>query len=173
MYFVWIMGRFTVVLNFHHQDNSFTIELATRPILLTRTVVYRYSMDNDAWQTLPPAMNLVSFSHLSSGHHTFSFQSEQEGVTSEVQTIDIFIERPWYLSWWAILLWSAILAFIIWLDYQLISRKRAERRLKAEKERENAINDAKLQFFMNIAHEFRTPMTLVVSPLQKLMKRNN
>ena len=159
--------------NISNQDNSFTIELATRPILLTRTVVYRYSMDNDAWQTLPPAMNLVSFSHLSSGHHTFSFQSEQEGVTSEVQTIDIFIERPWYLSWWAILLWSAILAFIIWLDYQLISRKRAERRLKAEKERENAINDAKLQFFMNIAHEFRTPMTLVVSPLQKLMKRNN
>ena len=159
--------------NISNQDNSFTIELATRPILLTRTVIYRYSMDNDPWQTLPPVMNLVSFSHLGSGHHTFRFQTEQEGINSEVQSIDIFIERPWYLSWWAIILWNAILAAIIWLIYQLVSRQRVERRLKVEKERENAINDAKLQFFMNIAHEFRTPMTLVVSPLQKLMKRNN
>ncbi len=161
------------VYNISNQDNSFTLELATRPILLTRSVIYRYSMDHDAWQTLPPAMNLVSFSHISSGSHIFRFQTEQEGITSEVQTISIFIERPWYLAWWAVILWLAILAVIIWLIWQLLSRRTAERRLKIEKERENAINDAKLQFFMNIAHEFRTPMTLVVSPLQKLMKRNN
>ena len=156
-----------------NQDNAFTIELATRPILMTRSVVYRYSMDDDSWQTLPPAMNLVSFSRLSSGNHVFRFQTDQEGLTSEVQTIDIFIERPWYRSWWASILWLAILAAIIWLIYQLISRQRVERKLKVEKEREKAINEAKLQFFMNIAHEFRTPMTLVVSPLQKLMKRDN
>ena len=161
------------IYHISNQDNSFTLELATRPILMTRSVVYRYSMDNDSWQTLPPAMNLVSFSHISSGDHTFRFQTDQEGLTSEVQTISIFIQRPWYLSWWAIILWLAILAAIVWLIYQLVSRQRMERRLKAEKERENAINEAKLQFFMNIAHEFRTPMTLVVSPLQKLMKRNN
>ena len=161
------------VYHISNQDNSFTLELATRPILMTRSVVYRYSMDDDPWQTLPPAMNLVSFSHIDSGNHTFRFQTDQEGLTSEVQTISIFIQRPWDLSWWAIILWLAILAAIVWLIYQLMSRQRVERRLKAEKEREKAINEAKLQFFMNIAHEFRTPMTLVVSPLQKLMKRNN
>lgn len=156
-----------------NQDHSFTLELATCPILMTHSVAYRYSMDGDPWQTLPPAMNRVSFSHISSGRHTFRFQAEQEGLTSEVQAVEIFIERPWYLSAWAIALWLAILAAILWLVYQLVSRQRVERHLKHEKEREKAINEAKLQFFMNIAHEFRTPMTLVVSPLQKLMKRDN
>jgi len=156
-----------------NEDHSFTLELATQPILMTRSVIYRYSMDGDPWQTLPPAMNRVSFSHMSSGSHTFRFQVEQEGEVSDIQSVEIFIERPWYLSWWAMLLWLLLLAAIIWLIYQLQSRHRVERQLKVEKEREKAINEGKLQFFMNIAHEFRTPMTLVVSPLQKLMKRDN
>ncbi len=155
------------------EDHSFTLELATRPILMSHSVIYRYSMDGDPWQTLPPAMNRVSFSHISSGPHTFRYQIEQEGIVSEVQSIDIFIERPWYRSWWASMLWLMLLAAILWLIYQLQNRHRVERQLKIEKEREKAINEGKLQFFMNIAHEFRTPMTLVVSPLQKLMKKDN
>jgi len=156
-----------------NEDHSFTLELATRPILMTRSVTYRYSMDDDPWQTLPPAMNRVSFSHMSSGPHTFRFLVEQDGRSSEVQSIRIFIERPWYRSWWATVLWLILISAILWLIYQLQSRHRVERQLKIEKEREKAINEGKLQFFMNIAHEFRTPMTLVVSPLQKLMKRDN
>ena len=161
------------VYQISNEDHSFTLELATRPILLTHSVTYRYSMDNDPWQTLPSLMNRVSFSHMSSGSHTFRFQVLQEDNTSEVETVNIFIERPWYRTWWASLIWFAILGGIIWLIYQLLRRHRIERKLKLEKERERAINEGKLQLFMNIAHEFRTPMTLVVSPLQKLMKKDN
>lgn len=161
------------VYRISNQDHSFTIELATRPILQTHSVIYRYSMDGAPWETLPPMMNRVSFSQIESGDHEFRFQILHDGVESEVESVLITIARPWYRSWWASLLWLLVLSIIGWLLWQFLQRKRVERHLRRRQERETAINEAKLQFFMNIAHEFRTPMTLVVSPLQKLINSDS
>lgn len=150
-------------------NHSFSIELATCPIMLTGRVVYRYSMDGDRWQLLPPGLNRVSFSHISSGTHQFRFQSIFDGTTSDIETAEIRIAYPWYKSWWAMLIWLGILALIVYLVIQLVRRRMQMRRRLREHHQHEAINEAKLQFFMNISHEFRTPMTLILSPLQKLM----
>ena len=151
------------------ENHSFTIELATCPIMLTGRVVYRYSMDGDRWQTLPPGLNRMSFSHMPSGSHSFRFQSLYDGAESELQTVIIRIAYPWYRSWWATLLWLGIIALVVWLSLQLALRRIQLRRRLREHHQHEAINEAKLQFFMNISHEFRTPMTLILTPLQKLM----
>lgn len=150
-------------------DNSFTIQLATCPIMLSNRVHYRYSMDGDPWQTLPSRLNRVSFSHLSSGKHTFQFQAFGDGIDSNVTTTDIYIEYPWYRSRAAIISWFILLAAVCYLIIHIVQRQRHAKHLERAHQQEVAINEAKLQFFMNIAHEFRTPMTLIVSPLHKLM----
>lgn len=151
------------------QDHSFSIELATRPILQTFSVTYRYAMDNDAWQTLPPTVNRVMFSHMNPGSHTFRFQIEADGTLSPVESIQIDIARPWYLSWWALLLGLLILGNIVWLVIQQVRRRIREKKIRLKHAREVSDKEEKLAFFINLAHEIRTPMTLVVSPLQKLM----
>lgn len=150
-------------------DHSFSIELAARPILSTYSVGYRYSLDDDHWQTLPAGTNRVSFSGISSGSHTFSYQLFGDGYSSDVVQTTIFIARPWYRQWWSVLLWLLIAVLIICLFVLRTRRNLYERKLRRKHEQEVAINEGKLQFFMNIAHEFRTPMTLVVAPLQKLI----
>ena len=157
------------VYSISNQDHSFTIELATRPIMLTHRVQYRYSMDDDPWQTLPPMLNRVSFSHITSGKHQFRFQAVSDGATSEVGSAIIDIAYPWYTRTEAKIGWAAILLLLLYLLYLLFERRRQEAHRNREHQQEVAINEAKLQFFMNIAHEFRTPMTLIVSPLHKLM----
>jgi len=149
--------------------HSFSIELGARPILRTRTVNYRYSLDGDRWQTLPSMVNTISFSHISSGSHTFRYQILDEMGESPVEELRIDIGYPWYEQWWANLIWLTLLLLLLFLLYRHTQRIRNEKKLLRAQERETAINEAKLQFFMNIAHDFRTPMTLVVSPLQKLM----
>lgn len=151
------------------EDHSFLIEMATRPLLYTHSVIYRYSLDGDAWQTLPPMTNRVSFSGISSGSHHFRYQVVSEGTTYDEQEARIYIARPWYRSWWSYLILCILVGIIIFLLIQRYRRMRYERHLQRVHEREVAINEAKLQFFMNIAHDFRTPMTLVVAPLQKLI----
>jgi len=152
-----------------NDDHSFSIELATCPILYTHSVGYRYSFDGDTWQTMPSGTNRVSFSGIGSGKHKFSFQILLDGYASEVCDTTIVIANPWYRQWWSYLLWGVLLAFFILLLVQRVRRTHYERQLRRQHEKEVAINEGKLQFFMNIAHEFRTPMTLVVAPLQKLM----
>ena len=160
------------VYQLEERDRSFSIELATRPIMQTFSVTYLYAMDNDAWQTLPPSVNRVTFSRISSGNHTFRFQTDVDGKLSPVKTVKILVARPWFLQWWALLIWLAILSIIVWLIIQQLRRRYREKRLRLKHAREVAIKEEKLQFFMNLAHEIRTPMTLVVSPLQKLMSND-
>lgn len=151
------------------EDHSFRIEMATRPLLYTHSVTYRYSLDGDAWQTLPPMTNSLSFSGIASGSHIFRYQVVSEGTTYDEQEARIYIAHPWYRTWWSYLVLFILVGIIIYLLVQRYRRIRYERHLQRVHEREVAINEAKLQFFMNIAHDFRTPMTLVVAPLQKLI----
>ena len=155
--------------NLEHADNSPTIEIGTLPIMGTRKAHYKYSLDHDKWISLPPGQNHVTFSHLPAGTHVFKFCGVMNGVESKVETLTFVIANPWYLTGWALLLWFAILASVLWMGISYLKHHRKSRADRIEHEQKQAINEAKLQFFMNMSHEIRTPMTLIVSPLQKLI----
>lgn len=160
------------IYNLSDEEHAFTMVMATLPLNYTKRVVYSYSMDNSNWQALPPLTNRISFTSVPSGNHTFRFKATCDGLESEVGFIKLYIAHPWYHSWWAIcllLLVTSSLAYLLMLH--LMRKRQMRERLRQHKQTE-AINEAKLQFFMNIAHEFRTPMTLIVSPLQKLISND-
>lgn len=153
--------------------HSFSFEMVTSPLTMTRRVIYRCQMDDDGWQDLPMSQNQLSYSHMSPGHHTFEVCAIANGVKSEVTTVHIFIAYPWYRQWWAWLLWismSGFLAFIVWKQYD--SHRKEKLRVREAEMAEKA-QEERLQFFINIAHDLRTPMTLIASPLQKLISTDN
>lgn len=153
-----------------YQDNSPTIEMGTLPIMSTRRASYRYSLDKEAWITLPQGQNHVAFSYLSPGKHVFECVALVNGIESDVERLTFYIAFPWYLQWWAQLLWIGLLMLALWLLYSHLNQRRKTRESLMKHEQSQAINEAKLEFFMNISHEIRTPMTMIVSPLQKLIK---
>lgn len=156
--------------NLEHEDNSPTIEMGTLPIMSTGRTIYRYSLDHDAWITLPQGQNHVTFSHLPAGKHVFDFVGIVNGVESEMERLTFTVAPAWYMTWWAQLLWFAVFVMILWVVYLQINHRHQTRLSLMQHEQTQAVNEAKLQFFMNISHEIRTPMTMIVSPLQKLIK---
>ncbi|MFW5983387.1 MAG: ATP-binding protein [bacterium] len=94
-------------------------------------------------------------------------------------SMQITINPPWWLTWWAYLLYIIfILGILVLMRYfairkEKIKEKNKFERLKLEKERE--LDKFKLDFFTKITHEIRTPVTLITAPLEKLMQkeRNN
>ncbi|MDO4496371.1 MAG: helix-turn-helix domain-containing protein [Bacteroidales bacterium] len=160
------------VNEFQHDDNTLVISMGLLPIMQNRRAIFAYRLDGDSWTYLPMGSNTVSLSHLTSGSHTFIYKALLNGVESEIKQFSFSILYPWYYRWWAWLLWSAIaLAIVAYGIHRLRKRKAEKHRLVQEKHLQ-AINEAKMQFFTNMAHEIRTPMTLIVGPLMKLMKQD-
>ena len=95
----------------------------------------------------------------------------------------MLFRSPWYSSWWAILLYilaGLLILTAIWLLYRRIRRVRKEaarrihevrrerERVEKEKEQEKRLSKIQMNYFSNVAHEFRTPLTMIVGPVSQL-----
>ena len=148
--------------------NAINVELATLPLHMTHRVTYFYSLDGADWMMLPVPMNHILFNNISCGSHTLRTKTVVDGIESEVAETKIYVPYPWFLRWWAMLIWLAIIAAAIYYIYMFLQRRRDMSKALAEHKREEELKETKLQFFMNVVHDLRTPLTLVVTPLQKL-----
>lgn len=104
--------------------------------------------------------------------------ANNDGVWNDVlTTLEIRIHPAPWRSWWAFMIYALLIGLSLYgLLFILRTRSRYKHHLALEKiESENikAINQAKLQFFTNISHEFRTPLTLILGPLQQLLSQYN
>jgi len=117
----------------------------------------------------------ATYRYLEPGDYVFKVKaSNQDGVWfNDYAAIKIHILPPWYKAWYAWLLYAL---FAIALVYYYLQYKSNQSKLKydiklaqitAEKEKE--LNEKKLSFFTNISHEYRTPLTLIISPLKELL----
>ncbi|SEJ39513.1 ligand-binding sensor domain-containing protein [Dyadobacter sp. SG02] len=158
--------------NLAHYDNSFSLEFSTMDFIDAERVAYMYAINDNAWTVLRAGTNRLTFDNLAPGEYHFRLKAKSSKTDSEETRVTIIIHPAWYFSVWAWLaygllsLFTAVLIFRAFKNRQLVKQK-----MLAHLRREE-VNEAKLQFFINIAHEIRTPLTLVVSPLEKLQSQD-
>jgi len=137
---------------------------------------YEYMMegfDRD-WNRTSGANAKATYTNLPSGTYTFRVRAtNNDGVwSSDEATLTIVVKPPFWWSWWAKVLYLLIIIGAIWY-YIHMKLKRAEQkhllelqRMNEQKEKEN--REARLSFFTMVAHEIRTPVSLIIGPLEKL-----
>ena len=121
--------------------------------------------------------NRASYTNIPSGTYTFRVKAtNNDGVWSTNEaTLKIVVHPPFWWSWYAKLFYLLLIGAIIWqyVHYRLKQaehqHQREMQRLNEEKEKE--VREARLNFFTMIAHEIRTPVSLIIGPLEKMMKR--
>ena len=155
-----------------HSDNSFSIEFSAMVFNNPERITYLYSMGSDQWIKLRPGTNNVTFNNLSPGTYTFKVKAGDFNTYSDAREVTVIISPAWYFSVWAKTAYAIIIIGIISLIAKLLYNRYRTRKKIQEHIHAKQINEAKLQFFINIAHEIRTPMTLIISPLKKLMSNN-
>ena len=155
-----------------HEDNTFTLQLSTLTYNDVEQISYVYSINGDAWRTVPAGQNELAFSHLAPGRYKYRIKAICNGYETPVKEFTITIHPAWYASIWAklfylLLLIAAIMLYLRHRKHQMEDLLILQQHIHAED-----MGEAKIKFFMNISHEIRTPLTLIITPLLSLIKED-
>ncbi|MDV7187978.1 two-component regulator propeller domain-containing protein [Lutibacter sp. TH_r2] len=160
-----------------HSQSVFTIDYIGLNYTRPEKHQYAYFMEG-----VDPEWNYVgnnksaTYTNLSAGEYVFNVKARNnDGVwTKKPLKLNIKVLPPWYLTNWAyvvyLVLFVGLIFAINWILQQRFKEKQAVKFERDKRIQEEKLNNKKLQFFTNISHEFRTPLTLILNPLQDLLK---
>ena len=152
-----------------HSDNSFSIEFSAMEFTNPGRITYLYNMDGKGWIHLNHGSNKVSFSNLKSGKHEFCIKAVDANSFSKTRRLMIHIAAPWYATTVAFIVYILLIITIITIIALYLRRNRILRMQVFEHKYAEDMNEAKLRFFINISHDIRTPMSLIIGPLRTLI----
>ena len=150
----------TITLPYH--QSSFSLDFAAPRFTAPETTGYSYRMEGlDKEWTLLPSNRKVYFTNLEPGTYTFKVRAGYNGNWDEPRALTIVITPPFWATYWAYALYT--LAALVLAYFGVRSYHRVQ---QSKKEKE--IYQAKMEFFTNIAHEIKTPLTLIKGPVENL-----
>jgi len=164
------------ILTLKHNQNVFTIEFSAFSYSTRGRCQYMYYLDGleTNWNNVGNR-NFATYTNISPGTYTLYIKAvynENRSDTEEKKLI-IKVLPPFWLTGWAYAIYTFIILIIFLVVFRVgknIEKSKALAQLEhREKVHSDEINRVKLEFFTNISHELKTPLTLILGPLSKIM----
>ncbi len=159
-------------------ETNFTVQFSALNFIHPNKNKYKYMLEglDNNWTEITNGIGAASYSNLNPGTYRLIVYANNDDNTwiTEPIILKIHVDPPFWFSWWAYIIYIIIAAalirwFVIYkLDKQRKEYEHAQSILEANRLHE--VDELKFKFFTNISHEFKTPLTLIISPLERLIK---
>lgn len=158
---------FTDGIRLSHNDNSLTFKFSNFDFAARRHNLYQYYLEGmeKSWRD-PTSMNSVEYGNLPPGHYTLHVRTlDPDNQWGKETTFSVVVRQPWYNTWWAWLIYIAVIATVVYYVWRNWKQKFELRQsVKIEKQ----LTEFRLNFFTHITHEFRTPLAIIQGAVDKL-----
>ncbi|WP_298484513.1 two-component regulator propeller domain-containing protein [uncultured Maribacter sp.] len=168
----------TKTIELKYKENSFSFEFAALHFAAPNKNQFAYMLkgfDKD-WVKTTSKKRFATYTNLEPGNYTLLVKaSNNDGIWDPTPSeIEIKVIPPFWRTDWAYIVYIALGFALIWLFWRYTFIKTTEKHQleleHLEKEKSEEMQKVKLEFFTNISHEFRTPLTLIKGPLEYLQK---
>lgn len=155
---------FPDALHLSHDDNFLVLRLSTLDFRDPSDLRYEWQLDGegDTWHSSAHGESLIYLPQLQSGQHTLRIRGWENDVCSDTRELKLDVKAPWYLSNTAYVAYIVLFVIVGGLVYKVVKNRREEE-----------LYEAKIRYFMDISHELRSPVTLMLSPVETLLKQQN
>lgn len=157
-----------------HDQAFIGVEFASLNYISANKVNYSYFLHGiDRQWNHVGNKGIASYTNLPAGEYDLIIKAQSEDGIESQRTLKIIVYPPFYQSRLAYLIYFIVIILVAYFIYSYIhTRTVYKHKLEIERiEKEKAIelNQAKLKFYLNVSHEFKTPLTLILSPIEKLI----
>ncbi|NRD20677.1 response regulator [Winogradskyella eckloniae] len=168
----------TVTISKSQRIISFNIVAEHTSAPAKNKIAYKLDGFNKDWVETDEGKSAITYTNLSAGTYTLKVKSANgDGIWSDsTKSLTLIVLPLWYQTWWSYTILALLFFGIgVGIVFYFVQHEKLKQRLiyeQLDKDRMEVINQGKFKYFTNLSHEFRTPLTLISGPLDRVIDNN-